>query len=579
MTNQTNLDLIWASSGGVTDPGDTKYAAGWVAEIPTYQNFNFVLQTLSGNILAIAEKGTYEWEAGIVYEVGASVTESGERFYCITSNSANAPSTDTTSSYWIKTPFYGVPSGAPKKEQGLALRQVNSRSGTNWLSSDVTIDNEQALIQLNTTNVGQTNWLLGNVAGHLVAVDAGTNITADSRSLVPSTTYSHKIFHEGNLPTASQVTGAVGEAPIDNKIYGRTNEQWVQVVTTSVSNEPPPASIGAGTGWYNLADGHMYIDINDGDSSQWVPANPPQFNEATGGTGGSVGPIQTEEIILTAGQTSVVFGQYSTENASFYISGADVDSGRLPNSAFTVVDVSQITLTESYPAGTELKLVRNEVVGEQGGVATEVVTLTSGQSTVTFTNQTTNGAGFYLSGLDVDSGRLSNLDYYVIDDNSIELYQTYPAGTTVTLLRDTSIGSAVVGATMYQDRYTFTDTDVAVGGGNTVITLRQKNFPGTNLLTLYINGVRQAVTADYTETGTQVTIPIEIIAVDVIDIATGILAGTGEVTVSLLSSGVGSPEGSKVGVVGSMYTDTAGGPGTTLYIKELGSGNTGWVAK
>lgn len=579
MTDQTNLDLIWASSGGVTDPGDTKYATGWVSEIPSYQNFNFVLQAMSSNILSFAEKGTYNWEAGINYEVGASVTESGEKFYCVTSNIGNAPSTDTTSSYWIKTPFYGVPSGAPKKEQGLALRQVNSRTGTNWTSSDITIDNEQALIQLNTTNVGQTNWLLGNVSGSLVAVDAGTSTTADSRSLVPSTTYSHKIFHEGNLPTASQISGVVEEAPIDGIIYGRSNEQWTPVVTTSVSDEPPPASIGAGTGWYNLADGHMYIDINDGDSSQWVPANPPQVVEGTGSGGGSVGPIQTEEIILTAGQTSVVFSEYSTENSSFYISGVNVDSGRLPSSAFTVVDTSEITLTESYPAGTELKLVRNEVVGEQPGVASEVVSLTSGQSTVVFTNQTTNGAGFYLSGLSVDSGRLSSIDYYVIDENSIELYQSYPAGTTVTLLRDTAVGSPVPSSTMYQDRYLFTDTDVTVGGGSTVITLRNQNYPGTNLLSLYLNGVRQAVNYDYTETSTQVTIPVEIVSVDVVDISTGILTGTGEVTVSLLSSGVGSPEGVVTAIVGSMYTDTTGGVGTTLYIKETGSSSTGWSAK
>lgn len=579
MTDQTNLDLIWASSGGVTDPGDTKYATGWVSEIPSYQNFNFVLQAMSSNILSLAEKGTYSWEAGINYEVGASVTESGEKFYCITSNLGNAPSTDTTSSYWIKTPFYGVPSGAPKKEQGLALRQVNSRTGTSWTSSDITIDNEQALIQLNTANAGQTNWLLGNVSGSLVAVDAGTSVTADGRSLVPSTTYSHKIFHEGNLPTASQVSGVVEEAPIDGLIYGRNNEQWVAVVTTSVSNEPPPASVGAGTGWYNLADGNMYIDINDGDSSQWVPANPPQVVEGTGSGGGSVGPIQTEEIILTAGQTSVVFSEYSTENSSFYISGVNVDSGRLPSSAFTVVDASEITLTESYPAGTELKLVRNEVIGEQPGVVSEVVSLTSGQSTVVFTNQTTNGAGFYLSGLSVDSGRLSSIDYYVIDDNSIELYQSYPAGTTVTLLRDTAVGSPVPSSTMYQDRYLFTDTDVTVGGGSTVITLRNKNYPGTNLLSLYLNGVRQAVNYDYTETSTQVTIPVEIVSVDVIDISTGILAGTGEVTVSLLSSGVGSPEGVVTAIVGSMYTDTTGGVGTTLYVKETGSSSTGWSAK
>lgn len=45
------------------------------------------------------------------------------------------------------------------------------------------------------------------------------------------------------------------------------------------------------------------------------------------------------------------------------------------------------------------------------------------------------------------------------------------------------------------------------------------------------------------------------------------------------TSGSGSPNGSVTAVVGSLYTDTAGGAGTTLYVKESGTGNTGWVAK
>jgi hypothetical protein len=44
-------------------------------------------------------------------------------------------------------------------------------------------------------------------------------------------------------------------------------------------------------------------------------------------------------------------------------------------------------------------------------------------------------------------------------------------------------------------------------------------------------------------------------------------------------SGTGSPEGAVVAGVGSMFTRTDGGPGTTLYVKESGSGNTGWTAK
>jgi hypothetical protein len=45
------------------------------------------------------------------------------------------------------------------------------------------------------------------------------------------------------------------------------------------------------------------------------------------------------------------------------------------------------------------------------------------------------------------------------------------------------------------------------------------------------------------------------------------------------TSGVGTPEGAVIGPVGSLYTRTDGGASTTLYVKQSGTGNTGWVAK
>lgn len=61
------------------------------------------------------------------------------------------------------------------------------------------------------------------------------------------------------------------------------------------------------------------------------------------------------------------------------------------------------------------------------------------------------------------------------------------------------------------------------------------------------------------------------------------VSNTGAVSVSgtaaTISSGTGTPEGAVTAVVGSLYTDTSGGAGSTLYVKESGSGNTGWVAK
>jgi hypothetical protein len=45
------------------------------------------------------------------------------------------------------------------------------------------------------------------------------------------------------------------------------------------------------------------------------------------------------------------------------------------------------------------------------------------------------------------------------------------------------------------------------------------------------------------------------------------------------TSGSGSPESVVTAPIGSLYTRTDGGAATTLYVKESGTGSTGWVAK
>lgn len=46
-----------------------------------------------------------------------------------------------------------------------------------------------------------------------------------------------------------------------------------------------------------------------------------------------------------------------------------------------------------------------------------------------------------------------------------------------------------------------------------------------------------------------------------------------------LYTGAGTPEGAVTARVGSLYLRSDGGTGTTLYVKQSGTGNTGWVAK
>ena len=44
-------------------------------------------------------------------------------------------------------------------------------------------------------------------------------------------------------------------------------------------------------------------------------------------------------------------------------------------------------------------------------------------------------------------------------------------------------------------------------------------------------------------------------------------------------AGSGSPEGVVTAPIGTLYSRSDGGAGTSLYVKESGTGNTGWVGK
>ena len=68
------------------------------------------------------------------------------------------------------------------------------------------------------------------------------------------------------------------------------------------------------------------------------------------------------------------------------------------------------------------------------------------------------------------------------------------------------------------------------------------------------------------------------------DMSLTLLATQGSSGVNLtdnvrILSGSGTPESNVTAVVGSLYLRTDGGANTTLYVKESGTGNTGWAAK
>lgn len=55
--------------------------------------------------------------------------------------------------------------------------------------------------------------------------------------------------------------------------------------------------------------------------------------------------------------------------------------------------------------------------------------------------------------------------------------------------------------------------------------------------------------------------------------------GIGAVGGPVVKSGTGTPEGAVTAPVGSLFLRSDGGASTTLYVKQSGAGNIGWIAK
>lgn len=305
MTQQINLGLVWASAGGVTDPGNSKYSQGWVSEIPTYQNFNFVLQNATRNLLALAERGAYDWESGIRYEAGTVTRHTGLSWYATADSTGQVPGLGSS---WSNMPSYADSTGVLKRhaDYGLHIGVTEGSDNTSWSKNALTLlGNWSSSLTLGTASALYDNITIANTRGILVAkVTSGPNAVPDGTSLDPEAFGgSYRIFHEGQPPKQEDVEGTIPDAPGDGRIYGRIANNWAEVaVTTYVGIHPPAPSEGTGSLWFNLGDARLYIDLDDGSSTQWAPASPTYTLDASNHKVDTTG-MTTEEKLDAVGLT------------------------------------------------------------------------------------------------------------------------------------------------------------------------------------------------------------------------------------------------------------------------------------
>lgn len=153
------------------------------------------------------------------------------------------------------------------------------------------------------------------------------------------------------------------------------------------------------------------------------------------------------------------------------------------------------------------------------------------------------------------------------------------SATTFSLYTDSSLTTAVAG----NGAYTSGGTVVVAGtsGVRTVYTGCQAvNFTDSTADFAQADYIACAITSGSTQsTGSSKTFLNTTIGGLLTYVANTLQAGLAAIGGQTITWGAGTPEGAITAPVASLYLRTNGGASTTLYVKETGSGNTGWVAK
>lgn len=102
ISKPTDINKIWASSGDRHSPDDAKIALGYIVEIPTLQQFNWMINKIDQAIAHINQHGLAVWDSITEYEGGLGWAQGsdGNLYFCKTTNTNQDPTLDTVETYW-----------------------------------------------------------------------------------------------------------------------------------------------------------------------------------------------------------------------------------------------------------------------------------------------------------------------------------------------------------------------------------------------------------------------------------------------------------------------------------------------
>lgn len=197
MTTAKTLGRVWASSpkDPIRDPGESKYSLGWVAEIPTYQVLNYLHNRIDSNILALAERGVFEWGADINYKKNALCWDEtdGRIYIALVANPSKSAPPSQNLNQWTASSVQ-IPASRYQQLVDSVNAHLNDHNNPHKLTA----------AQLDAYTRAQIDALVANLQAELDAHEAAHNphgTGAVDVGAVPVTggRYTGVVYHDANI--------------------------------------------------------------------------------------------------------------------------------------------------------------------------------------------------------------------------------------------------------------------------------------------------------------------------------------------------------------------------------------------
>jgi len=166
-----NMTDLWAQTGTIIDPGSAKTKTGWVAEIPTFQNENFIQNRQDAFLAHLNDwGGVSEWDTNTTYDIESWARENTTGIVYrskVTANQGNDPLTETTE--WEILTLAGI--GDPKiaiitDEKAFSVSGGSSIAGHNIRDLQTLNDPDSIILSLvaNQIEIVAGKYLVGFIS-------------------------------------------------------------------------------------------------------------------------------------------------------------------------------------------------------------------------------------------------------------------------------------------------------------------------------------------------------------------------------------------------------------------------------